>query len=253
MGKHPDQEPNMMIHELFHGILFRPSSRGTTGPKGEKLTEYHDVLLRMLPILKRHSGYRLYVTGHSLGGALATIFSVVASAELDSIIPKPVTCVSFGSPFLGDQSFQDCHRMLEAEGKLRNLRITNHQDLVPTYPKISTNKTDTLYNLWFDEGTGVGTMFKHVGMNIRLYGGGRPFRVLYPKVGSNYADEIERGWASSFFSNVSFSSTDYCQYHSIAKYNKRLTTAEDVLEFVNLNELYRDRNTVGDLDARIWY
>jgi Lipase (class 3) len=52
-------------------------------------------------------GYELYICGHSLGGALATVFAFEAAAANDDLIPKPVTCITTGSPKIGNLAFVD--------------------------------------------------------------------------------------------------------------------------------------------------
>lgn len=90
-------------------------------------------------------------TGHSLGGALATLFAfevaaaaaAAAAASSESIsppIPTPVTCVSVASPRVGDLSFQKAFRHLELCGAIRHLRIANAGDPVTIMPKSSSKK-----------------------------------------------------------------------------------------------------------------
>lgn len=98
---------------------------------------------------------QLYVTGHSLGGALATLFAFEAAAAPDSLIPKPVSLFSIAGPYVGDESFRSAHQLLESLGKLRHLRVSNHKDLVPTVPKISFR-----LNV-FNQSSHVGAFFKH--------------------------------------------------------------------------------------------
>ena len=45
----------------------------------------------------------VYVTGHSLGAALATLAGFYLSCDPE--IPKPVSSISFASPRVGDASF----------------------------------------------------------------------------------------------------------------------------------------------------
>jgi len=56
--------------------------------------------------MEQHPGYALFVTGHSLGAALATLFSFEAAASDDPRIRKPVTCVAVASPKVGDLAFR---------------------------------------------------------------------------------------------------------------------------------------------------
>jgi hypothetical protein len=59
---------------------------------------------RLLALLKDHPGYMIYTTGHSLGGALATLMAFEAATMPE--IPKPVTCISVASPKVGNISFR---------------------------------------------------------------------------------------------------------------------------------------------------
>lgn len=250
MRKHPGQHQTIKVHNGFHDYLFSPSSRGPKGPNGKELSEYQEILQQcVVPMLKKYPGYKLYVTGHSLGAALCTLFAFEAASEPESLIPKPVTCVSVASPYVGDESFRDAHQLLESLGMLRHLRISNHKDLVTTVPKFSF-KFDI-----FDESAHVGTPFKHVGVNMKLFGGKEPFQITYPKVGAgtlpSYMDELMRGWENSFFSNISWNPKDYWKWpwHSTSKYSRRVERNKILLENMYLNDLYADKNIVGHLLA----
>jgi triacylglycerol lipase len=63
----------------------------------------------------------LYITGHSLGGALAQIASAVL--ERDNL----AACYTFGSPRVATQNFDTCV-------KCPHYRVVNHWDLVPGVP-----------------------------------------------------------------------------------------------------------------------
>jgi Lipase (class 3) len=83
--------------------------------------KYDEILKDVQRVLRDHPGYKLYVTGHSLGAALATLVSFYLTCEPD--IPKPVTCINFASPRIGDGHFLKAVRALEERGWLRMLRI----------------------------------------------------------------------------------------------------------------------------------
>ena len=44
-------------------------------------------------IFQQNPGYKLYITGHSLGASLAQLFAMEAAASKDDFIPKPVTTI----------------------------------------------------------------------------------------------------------------------------------------------------------------
>jgi Lipase (class 3) len=218
------------------------------------------------------------VTGHSFAGAIATLFAFLAAAEPDAIIPKPVTCVSIASPYVGDESFRLAHQMLEGLGKLRHLRVSNHKDVVTASPKVSFRWG--FYGSSNDDDSGhVGSLFKHVGMNLRLYqqherqveeeksssssprqsppSAQASFEISYPKVPygffiGNYFDEMARGWDQSPFANLSCNPVEYITWpwHSIREYNKRLARNKASLQKMDLNELYSRKDIVGNLGSQ---
>lgn len=79
------------------------------------------------PILRKliikHPGHRVIFTGHSLGGAQATI----AAALMARTIHSPRALVTFGSPRVG--------RSLSGRWRsMRSIRFVNAADVVPTLP-----------------------------------------------------------------------------------------------------------------------
>jgi Lipase (class 3) len=193
---------------------------------------------------------QLYVTGHSLGGALATLFAFQAAALPDTLIPKPVSLFSFGAPYVGDDSFRDAFRLLESQGKLRYCRVTNQKDMVPLVPKVSFKFA------FYEPDAHVGATYKHVGMNLRFFGDTTPFEILYPKVRtgwmSSFYDEMYRGWEQTLFSNWMWNPVGWIQWphHGLREHNRRITASKPVLENMHLNELYTRPDIVGQLVAQ---
>lgn len=67
---------------------------------------------------------KLWITGHSLGGALA----VMAAAQIAIVEKQPVQgVISFGTPVCGDEEF---HRTLNAALGSRHWRVVHERDLV---------------------------------------------------------------------------------------------------------------------------
>lgn len=116
----PDE---VYIHRGFYEYLHRKDDMG------------RDIFDILLPILKNYPGYSLNVTGHSLGGALASIFAVEAACRDD--VSKPVHVVTYGQPLCGDSRLLQSVRMLEESGNLLLLRIKNCDDGVPSVPAFS--------------------------------------------------------------------------------------------------------------------
>lgn len=248
---HRLQKPTIKLHNGFCNYLFEPLSRGAKGPKGEPLSEYQEILQEhVLPVLNDHPGYKLYVTGYSLGAALATLFAFQVATEPDSKIPKPVSLFSIAGPYCGDESFREAHQLLEGLGKLRHLRLSNHKDFVTIVPKASFS-----WNI-FGGSAHAGSLFKHAGVNLRLFEGAKSFEISYPRVRTGYFsstyDELMRGFDQSIFANFSWNPSSYWKwpFHSLREYNKRLEANKSSLEALYVNDLYSRKDIVGNLIAQ---
>jgi hypothetical protein len=101
---------------------------------------YDELLTDIQIILKQNPDYEIYVTGHSAGAALSTLFGYL----LSHIIENLVTIVSFASPRVGNYAWK---KSFENTLNLRHYRITNKRDIITAFP---------LYRYY------------HVGKNIEL-------------------------------------------------------------------------------------
>ncbi len=95
-----NQPRKILLHTGFYHSIFGDKSRYG------KDTKYEYIIKKTLQVLKEHPGYKLVVTGLSLGGALCQMFSLYAAAETDPLITKPVTCYSFASPKVGALTYR---------------------------------------------------------------------------------------------------------------------------------------------------
>ena len=102
---------------------------------------YKNIVQHIKTQLETHPDYTIYITGHSLGAALATLFGYLLSDEIENNI----TVVSFASPRVGNSAWK---KSFEEKSNLTHYRITNCRDVITAFP---------LYN------------YKHVGKNIRLF------------------------------------------------------------------------------------
>jgi predicted lipase len=94
----------------------------------------------LLELLKENPDYSIFITGHSLGAALSTLFGYELSRE----IKNDVTVVSFASPRVGNPAFR---REFDKKTNLTHYRISNDRDIITAAPMIN---------------------FQHVGTNISL-------------------------------------------------------------------------------------
>ena len=94
----------------------------------------------LLELLNENPEYSIFITGHSLGAALSTLFGY----ELSRDIENEVTVVSFASPRVGNPAFR---REFDNKKNLTHYRISNDRDVITAAPMIN---------------------FQHVGTNISL-------------------------------------------------------------------------------------
>jgi len=84
------------------------------------------------------SEYKLYTTGHSLGGGLANLFAFHVAHKKENKddavkhFPNTVTAMTFAAPVIGNHDFNKEYQSLEKKGFLRHVRISNEGDVVPT-------------------------------------------------------------------------------------------------------------------------
>ena len=104
-------------------------------------TDVYEKILEVLkPLKEEYPDYTIYVTGHSLGAALSTLFGFELSHEIDS----EITVVSFASPRVGNNIFRN---IFDKKSNLTHYRVSNDRDIVTAGPMIN---------------------FQHVGINIAL-------------------------------------------------------------------------------------
>lgn len=158
----------------------------------------------------KYKDYDLYITGHSLGGALSTLLSfyLVSTGKLADILNnKAVTNISFASPRTGNDDYDKAFQALEAKGLLRHLRISNNGDLAPTFPQIFG--------------------FTHTGINLLLYKKKQLF------INNNHS--LLRGHFWNPF--------EYLDNHSLKEHYQRLEIDEnhDLLsQYETFNQIYKE-------------
>lgn len=82
---------------------------------------------KLLHEINKFPDYKLFITGHSLGGALATLFGY----QYSKTIEKEIKIVTFGSPKVGCKEWQKAFNKCD---RISYLRFVNKNDPVPNSP-----------------------------------------------------------------------------------------------------------------------
>jgi putative lipase involved disintegration of autophagic bodies len=137
---------------------------------------YDEIVSILKPLLEQYPDYKLFMTGLGLGGALATICSLYLACNSD--IPTPVTCVSYGSPRVGDRDFLNTVQLLEKKRHLRIIRVVCNNDIVTTVPYFG---------------------YVHVGFEVRLFHKrDKEPLIKYPNLSWGVWKWTELCWQNSF-------------------------------------------------------
>jgi hypothetical protein len=97
-----------------------------------------------------HTGYTLTVTGHSLGGALASL----ASASLVGV-GMNITTYTFGQPRTGDPAYADMIDSVLPFGKM--FRVTHANDGVPQTITVADGYRHHSTEFWENDPAGANT------------------------------------------------------------------------------------------------
>jgi len=130
--------------------------------------KYQIILEQVRELFNDHPDYRLYIAGHSLGGALTTLMALEAGA--DEAIPKPVTAITSGAPKVGNLDFLKAFEELERQKKLRFLQIANDRDVVTLSPP---DQCSPCFAMFFQS-----RRYRHVGLTVQLRSNG--YIVIFP-------------------------------------------------------------------------
>lgn len=249
------------IHQGFYEYLF--------GEKRSKPSKYAEVMNHVEKLLAENPArrnYNLYVTGHSLGGALATLFGFYAAASPS--VPLPVTVVSVASPRVGNIAFARSFAEMESQGKIRHLRIANHKDPVTLGPTVSSKRALAMSAKTFsplgylalmltgnDEG-GDEEIYFHTGIKLKLfkdvsavssqrcelsYSGASIISNAKKPVANDTADLAEIEQSNKKKTPGMPSELPMISYHYGSAYTDRISLIESDLKGLTLNTVYRDK------------
>lgn len=257
-----DSNGSVGIHQGFYEYLF-----GAKGSKPSKYTEVMNHVEQLLAENPSRKNYNLYVTGHSLGGALATLFGFYAAASPSA--PLPVTVVSVASPRVGNIAFARSFAEMESQGKIRHLRIANHKDPVTLGPTVSSKRALAMSAKTFsplgylalkltgnDEG-GEEEVYFHTGIKLKLFkdvsavssqrcelsysGASIISNAKKPPVATDSSDLAEIEQFNKKKSTGIPSELPMISYHYGNAYSDRIKFVESDLNGLTLNTVYRDK------------
>jgi len=203
------------IHRGFYDYLFKKT---VTDTDAKSTTKYDQIIADVKNILKNYPDHKIYVTGHSLGAAVATLAGFYLSCDPE--IPKPVSSISFASPRVGDASFLNVVQYQEQTKQLRVVRAVNDNDTIAVIPTFA---------------------YKHVGFQVTLYKNPKYKPVVhYPSKSLTYASKLKIKMRNSLFASLNFSYD-----HGDQEYVRRIEEGKSVLEGLNVNVLYNVPTIVG--------
>jgi len=104
----PKSDDNLKVHQGF-------------------IEAYNSVRVSVLQMVQQSPHQRVITTGHSLGGALATLCALDVA---ENISAKTTACYTFGSPRVGNPNFAVFYNKLVPQ----TFRIVNGADLIPELP-----------------------------------------------------------------------------------------------------------------------
>lgn len=219
------QSEHVRVFAGVYNYLFKKIEDEDTvdAEKGDapRKTKYDEIFRQVREIFDENPTYELYITGHSLGGALATLFTFFIGASRDKIIPKPVSCVSFAAPKVGNINFRRVFQYMEHHGMARHMRVHNSIDPVPPTPPMIPALFLHPKNI-----------YHHVGISFQLKTIKGKYRIKY-----KYLRKIGCGLYCNYMYKVLLHETTICcaclfpcimprfaRAHGIDVYNENLRT-----------------------------
>ncbi len=114
--------------EPIHDPICNKQIRVHDGFQNTATAVYEQNNKALLSYLKKltQQGQHIYITGHSLGGALATIVSYQLKITEPSL--NIVGIYTYGQPYTGDDDFQGCY---DAQLKNKTFRFVDDKDVIP--------------------------------------------------------------------------------------------------------------------------
>jgi hypothetical protein len=195
----------------------------------------------VLRLLNENPGYKVFVTGHSLGGAIASLVAFQMAKSDDPQIPKPVWCITFASPRVGNAFLARSFDHLEKEGQLCHLRVYNEDDIVAALPPRGIITLPAML-------CAPNKLFRHVGISMKLVDTKRvPYTLRYMNPNhwrlTQLVIDIVKFVTSVLVIIIYVPLTlcgrkNYLTFHSCDEYLRRLENASSKLDKVTFPDLH---------------
>lgn len=233
-------QPNSMkIHQGFYDYLYNPSKHAVN-----PCSKFDVIREQVMALLEEKPGYKLYATGHSLGGALASLFAFSMAALDSTLVKSPVVCISIASPKVGNSEFCEAFEYLESQGKLRHIRVVNGGDVIPMMPEKSI--LSSYVNMVFNP-TG---NFQQTGIKLTLYCGDLGMKASYNKRNTfRFAGKRTKslGYMTFLLGTGPAGLFNALKHHSCGTYIERMRANRENLRQISSDQLYelRQQGKVG--------
>lgn len=147
------------IHKGFYGYLFQEKR------KGKEEDTFSLIQNKLIELMDddENKDYELYITGHSLGGALASLTGFALA--LSDNFPYPIKVVTYAGPTPGHADLSHAMEKLGNMGRIYHCRITRNSDIIPQMNIISTIWTAMTFGMSFSFDSG----FRHSGVHLNLF------------------------------------------------------------------------------------
>lgn len=106
-----NQDPFIQIHKGFYDALFKEENGGKT--------KFQEIMDELVQLLNDNPGYRVHITGHSLGASLASLFTFFASTSryLGNSPPLPFDLCEHRISICGRCRMAECIHASRKNGK----------------------------------------------------------------------------------------------------------------------------------------
>ncbi len=236
---YPNRPANIRLHSGFHKYLFRVR-------KDTQTTKYDEITAKLAHYCKLTGPHtRITITGHSLGAALAAIFSLYASTE-ERFTEKcgAIECVTFGAPCIGNWRFAGAVKHQENLGKLRIAKFHVKGDSVPHLPPALIRYSSRGAQYWHS-GIDVSLPYIRKGKLFQTILGGQP----KPKITywdpdeESYLGSLLRQFREYYVWNLPLRFWRFALFHTLVEHKKRMALVSksdpnSLLTKYSLKELY---------------